>query len=227
VRTGRHPAGAATCFQRGVDSFVSAPMSGPAEQDWPITLPALVVRRFRSFQITLALVEISRLRSWSANFDLPTPECQRQASTLPDRPHRRAWLSWQNSAHHAEGGQRADAFPDCEYSTPQLARNTAGLHARRAVYLSQSIPGPKEDDEFHRKACSFWRSWSVLGLAGLERLFVGSVRERRGRLAANNRRGLEDEPVILEGRHHEQGKVHAARDVTLEDGVAHVPAPHR
>lgn len=51
--------------------------------------------------------------------------------------------------------------------------------------------------------------------------------ERRGRLAADNRRGLVDELVILEGLHHEQGKVHAARDVALEDGVAHVPAPHR
>ncbi len=53
------------------------------------------------------------------------------------------------------------------------------------------------------------------------------MRKRRGRLAADNRRGLVDELVILEGRHHEQGKVHAARDVALEDGVAHVPAPHR
>ena len=52
------------------------------------------------------------------------------------------------------------------------------------------------------------------------------MRERRGRLAANNRRGLVDELVVLEGRHHEEGKVHPTRDVALEDGVAHVPAPH-
>src|SRR4051794_41362165 len=55
---------------------------------------------------------------------------------------------------------------------------------------------------------------------------AGGMRERRGRLAADNRRGLVDELVVLEGFHHEQGEVHAARDVALEDGVAHVSAPH-
>src|SRR6476660_5726016 len=57
--------------------------------------------------------------------------------------------------------------------------------------------------------------------------FPGGVRERRGRLAADDRWGLVDEVVVLQGFHHEQGKVHAARAVALEDGVAHVPAPHR
>ena len=56
--------------------------------------------------------------------------------------------------------------------------------------------------------------------------FADGVRERRGRLAADNRRSLVDELVVLEGLHHEQGKVHATRDVALEDGVAYVPAPH-
>jgi hypothetical protein len=32
--------------------------------------------------------------------------------------------------------------------------------------------------------------------------------------------------VVLQGRHHEQREVHAARDVARQDGVAHVPAPH-
>ena len=32
--------------------------------------------------------------------------------------------------------------------------------------------------------------------------------------------------VVLEGLHREQGKVHAARDVALKDGDAHVLAPH-
>src|SRR3982074_3626471 len=49
---------------------------------------------------------------------------------------------------------------------------------------------------------------------------------RRGRLTPNNRRGLVDELVVLEGRHHEEGKVHATRHVALENGIAHVPAPH-
>src|SRR6185437_9676404 len=55
---------------------------------------------------------------------------------------------------------------------------------------------------------------------------AGRVRERRGRLAADDRRGLVDELVVLESLHHEQGKVHAAREVALEDRVAHMPAPH-
>ena len=29
------------------------------------------------------------------------------------------------------------------------------------------------------------------------------------------------------GLYHERGDIHAARDVALEDGVAHMPAPHR
>ena len=49
------------------------------------------------------------------------------------------------------------------------------------------------------------------------------VLERRRRPAANNRRGLVDQLVVLDCLHHEQGEVHAARDVALEDGVAHVP----
>ena len=34
-----------------------------------------------------------------------------------------------------------------------------------------------------------------------------------------------EELVILKGRHHEQGKVLVEREVALDDGVAHVPAP--
>ena len=52
------------------------------------------------------------------------------------------------------------------------------------------------------------------------------MRKRRRCSAAANRRGLVDEFVVLEGRHHEEGKVHAARDVTRKDGVAYLPAPH-
>lgn len=67
----------------------------------------------------------------------------------------------------------------------------------------------------------------VLGARHIEESVVGGVRERRGRLAADDRRGLVDELVVLEGLHHEQGEVHAARDVALENGIAHVPTPHR
>ena len=36
-----------------------------------------------------------------------------------------------------------------------------------------------------------------------------------------------DQLVVLQGLYHEPGKVHPAREVALQDGVAHVPAPHR
>src|SRR3989440_3924621 len=52
------------------------------------------------------------------------------------------------------------------------------------------------------------------------------MRKRGRRLAADNRRGLVNERVVLDGRHHEEGKVHATRHVALENGIAHVPAPH-
>jgi hypothetical protein len=35
-----------------------------------------------------------------------------------------------------------------------------------------------------------------------------------------------DQLIILEGFYHEQSKVHAARDIALEDGIAYVPTPH-
>src|SRR5206468_7642570 len=54
---------------------------------------------------------------------------------------------------------------------------------------------------------------------------AGGIRERRGRLTADDRRGLVNELVVLDGRHHEEGKVHATGHVALENGIAHVPAP--
>jgi hypothetical protein len=56
---------------------------------------------------------------------------------------------------------------------------------------------------------------------------LGSVRECRGRLAADDGGCLVDEFVILKGLHHEQGKIYTARQVAREEGGAHVPAPHR
>src|SRR5581483_11019844 len=59
------------------------------------------------------------------------------------------------------------------------------------------------------------------GCAGLIR-----VRERRRRLAAHDRGGLVNQFVVVESFHHEEGEVDAARDVALENGITHVPAPH-
>ena len=53
------------------------------------------------------------------------------------------------------------------------------------------------------------------------------MRKGGWRPAADNRWGLVDELVILDGLHHEQGIVHAARDVAFKDGVTDVQAPHR
>ena len=73
----------------------------------------------------------------------------------------------------------------------------------------------------------------VGGLLGLRRPSVTSrrpgiscMRKRRGCPAAHDRRCLVYQLVVLEGRYHEQGEVHAARDVALENGVTYVPAPH-
>src|SRR5438874_1503011 len=52
------------------------------------------------------------------------------------------------------------------------------------------------------------------------------VGECRGRLASDDRRGLVNELVVLEGLHHEQGKVHTAREVARQDWIAYVFAPH-
>ena len=50
------------------------------------------------------------------------------------------------------------------------------------------------------------------------------VRERRRTLAADDRRGVVDEGVVLDGIDHEECEVHAACDVALEHGVADVAA---
>src|SRR3990172_1880477 len=52
------------------------------------------------------------------------------------------------------------------------------------------------------------------------------MRERRRRPAADDRWGLVDQLVVLEGLHHEEGEVYAPRDVAFQDWVAYMPAPH-
>src|SRR5437762_4825625 len=69
------------------------------------------------------------------------------------------------------------------------------------------------------------RQQSDRGSGSLGRWGRGGMRESRRRVAANNRRGFVDKRVIFESSHHEEGKVHAARDVAREDGVANVPTP--
>ena len=49
----------------------------------------------------------------------------------------------------------------------------------------------------------------------------------RRTLAAYDCRCLMDELVIFEGCYHEERKVYAARDITLEDGIAHMATPDR
>src|SRR5438445_6663591 len=53
------------------------------------------------------------------------------------------------------------------------------------------------------------------------------VRARRRCLTADDRRDLVNELVVLDCRNHEQGEIYATCDIALQNGVAHVPAPHR
>ena len=50
--------------------------------------------------------------------------------------------------------------------------------------------------------------------------------ECRGRAATDNGRGFVDKRVIRKSLDHEQGVVHAARDVAGENGIAYVATPH-
>src|ERR1700694_3449646 len=73
------------------------------------------------------------------------------------------------------------------------------------------------ENQQNRGTTSDCRSWSSR---------AGGVRERRRRLAADDCRGHVNELEVLEDPHHEESEVHAARDVALEDAIAHVQAPY-
>jgi len=82
----------------------------------------------------------------------------------------------------------------------------------------------------HRRSPDLATNQKVAGLLGLRRPSVTSrrprisrMRKRRGCPATDDRRCLVYQLVVLEGRYHEQGEVHAARDVALENGVTYVP----
>jgi hypothetical protein len=59
------------------------------------------------------------------------------------------------------------------------------------------------------------REWS--GLPPV--LFPGGVGQRRGAAAADNGRRFVDQRVVLQGLDHEQGKIHAARQVARQEGT--------
>ncbi len=50
--------------------------------------------------------------------------------------------------------------------------------------------------------------------------------QRRRGATADNGWGFVDERVVLKGLDHEQGEIHAARDVAGKDGIADMPTPH-
>src|SRR3989304_4210281 len=54
----------------------------------------------------------------------------------------------------------------------------------------------------------------------------GGVCERRGGAASDDCRGFVDQLVVLKSLYHEQGVVHAARPIALEDGITYMTAPH-
>ena len=90
--------------------------------------------------------------------------------------------------------------------TRQVAEPRGALSYRRRA-------GPVEG---HREPSGTSRLTGIIG-----------VRKRRRCPAADDRRCLMYQLVVLQGRHHEQGEVHPPGDVARQDGVAHVPAPHR
>jgi len=53
------------------------------------------------------------------------------------------------------------------------------------------------------------------------------MRQRRGRLAADDGGRFVDESVVFERRHHEQGEIYATGHVARQNEVAHVAAPYR
>jgi hypothetical protein len=56
---------------------------------------------------------------------------------------------------------------------------------------------------------------------------ISGMRKRRRCPATDDRRRLVYQPVVFQGRHHEQGEVHPAGDVARQDGVTHMSAPDR
>ena len=71
------------------------------------------------------------------------------------------------------------------------------------------------------------RSWGDAALAIMTRFNSSGVCERRGCAASDNGRGFVDQLVVLKSLYHEQGIVHAAREVALEDGIAYMLTPNR
>ena len=68
---------------------------------------------------------------------------------------------------------------------------------------------------------------SVIFRCGINLLTSSGVCERRGGAASDDCRGFVDQLVVLKSLYHEQGIIHAARDVALKDGITDMPAPHR
>lgn len=54
----------------------------------------------------------------------------------------------------------------------------------------------------------------------------GRVRERRRCLTADDGGSLVDQRIVLESRHHEQGKIDPASAVALQHGIPDVLAPY-
>ena len=97
----------------------------------------------------------------------------------------------------------ASRFRSCETRTPDGAPRA---------------PAPSPTPSEARETFPHAGHWRVRSLGG--------VRERRGRLTADDRGGLVNQFVVVESLHHEKGEVDAARDVALENRITHMAAPH-
>ncbi len=118
------------------------------------------------------------------------------------------------------GGSRNDLASSESDGAPTIGCRIVGTLA----LLSESQEAGETPLSRDGVVCSKRRSLNLWRL--VRTCLSGGVRQRRRCLAADDRRGFMNEFVVLERRHHEQAKVHAAHDVTSEDGIADVPAPH-
>src|SRR5437867_62094 len=145
----------------------------------------------------------------------PVPRPRRRP--LPDpRARRRCRTEPRLEGHRPRSHRRNGRHPARRHEPRPL---DGSLPHRRA-------PRERDDAQLQRRCVRTERRQSCRSVGFLRLIGAGGMRERRGRLAADDRGGLMDEVVVLESRHHKEREVDAACQVALEDRVAHVAAPY-
>ena len=108
--------------------------------------------------------------------------------------------------------------------TADIAVNAARVRDRagRAAFtrVSRAATGSPDSPRCAVRSRPGCASGALAAASEWQRVQAAACASAEGAPAADDRRGLVDELVVLERLHHEQGEVHAAREVALEDGVA-------